>query len=188
VAAEPQALAPEAFGSEPGTRILDPAPDLGGSGGGLGWRVVTDRVMGGVSDARGDRRLHAGREALCLTGDVSLANNGGFVQLSADLAPGGGRLDGSAYGGVEVLVAGNGERYGLHLKTDDVTRPWQSYRAELTAGPWRTVRLPFAAFTPHRVAAPLDPGALRRVGLVAIGRAFRAELCVAGLALYGVPP
>ena len=45
--------------------------------------------------------------------------------------------------------------------------------------------LPFAGFTAHRVRTPPRPGrALRRIALVAIGRAFDADLAVAEVAFY----
>jgi hypothetical protein len=36
----------------------------------------------------------------------------------------------------------------------------------------------------HRVTEPLDVRHLRRIGLVAIGRVFHADLAVAGIHLY----
>ena len=46
------------------------------------------------------------------------------------------------------------------------------------------VRLPFADFLPHRIERALDPGTLRRVGVVAIGRAMQADLCIGRVVLY----
>lgn len=85
-----------------------------------------------------------------------------------------------------LLVAyGNGEHYGVHLRTNACVRPWQSYRAGFVAAPeWREIRLPFETFEPHRLAQPLDIAALRRIGLVAIGRAFNADLAVSLVAFY----
>jgi hypothetical protein len=164
--------------------IDDFTGDDGRSELGTPWRLFTDGVMGGVSTGRMTRAEVGGRSALCLEGDVRLENNGGFVQLSLDLAPAG-TLDASGYTGVRLVVSGNGEPYGLHLKTADVRRPWQSYRAGFTAtAAWREVRLPFAEFAPYRLDAPLDTARLTRLGLVAIGRAFAAELCVAEIGLY----
>ena len=151
---------------------------------GTPWRLVTDRVMGGVSDARMQRRSVDGRPTLCMTGSVRLENDGGFVQINLDLAPDG-LLDASRYDGVRLVVRGNGETYNLHLKTAATTLPWQSYRADFTADQrWREVRLPFTAFRPHRLVPALDTARLKRLGLVAIGRAMQAELCVAEVALY----
>ena len=152
---------------------------------GTTWRPTSDRVMGGVSVAHLERVEHDGREGLRLTGEVSLENNGGFVQMGLDLAAGGATLDGSDHAGVSIVVRGNGERYSVHLRTVDCVRPWQSYRAVFVAeDAWREIRLPFAAFEPHRIDAPLDRSRLRRLGLVAIGRAFAADVMVSRVALY----
>ncbi len=149
---------------------------------GTAWEAVTDAVMGGTSSVRLARAVVAGRPALHLTGTVRLDNNGGFVQMALDLAPGGAAVDASACAGIDLLVHGNGERYGLHLRTAGLDRPWQSYRHEFTASPgWRPLRLPFAGFRPHRTTLPFDPGRLRRIGIVAIGRAFLADLALAEL-------
>jgi hypothetical protein len=152
---------------------------------GARWELVSDRVMGGVSDGRLRRELVAGRPALRLTGAVSLANNGGFVQMALDLAPPGRLLDARGWDGVALEVLGNGETYGVHLRTDATTRPWQSWRQGFVAEPaWRRLHLRFDCFAPHRIDAALDPARLRRIGLVAIGRAFDADLALAGLWLW----
>jgi hypothetical protein len=152
---------------------------------GTRWEVISDRVMGGLSDARLDHGTHEGRDCLHLHGTVRLENNGGFVQMALDLAPHGGELDASMWTGLELVVQGNGERYGVHLRTGDLNRPWQSYRAGLVAEPaWQTVRLPFTDFVPHRTEAPFALQRLRRLGLVAIGRAFEADLRLACLSFY----
>ena len=118
-----------------------------------------------------------GRPSLCMTGDVRLENDGGFIQAALDLAPSGDTLDASGFSGVRIVVRGNGEKYSVHLRTPDNVRPWQSYRAHFTAGSdWKTIDLPFEAFVPYRLEAPLDKTRLRRIGLVAIGRAFYADL------------
>lgn len=136
--------------------------------------AITDRVMGGRSRAKAMVETIAGSRALRLTGDVSLENNGGFVQMATDLA-----LDASGHTKVQLEVYGNGETYAVHLRTADVRRPWQSYRQSFAAPPkWSTVVLAFAAFVPHRLEAPLDVTRLRRLGLIGIGRAFHADLAV----------
>ena len=152
---------------------------------GTEWRAVSDRVMGGVSTPEIAFDEIDGRVCLRLTGNVRLENDGGFIQASLDLAPADGTLDASGYRGVRLTVSGNGERYSIHLRTPDNVRPWQSYRAHFVATPdWQTVDLPFSAFTPHRLDADLDLTRLRRLGLVAIGRAFSADLAIAEIAFY----
>jgi hypothetical protein len=152
---------------------------------GTKWRLVTDRVMGGVSEGTVRKETVEGRPAVHLRGDVSLANNGGFVQMTLDLAPDGGTVDAGAWTGIAATVWGNGAAYNLHLRTSDVRRPWQSYRHGFeTDGGWRTVQLPFAEFEAHRIEAPLDVGRLKRIGIVAIGREMAADVAVADLRFY----
>lgn len=149
---------------------------------GANWQLLSDQVMGGVSTGHLARDSVAGRTCNRMTGDVSLANNGGFLQMALDLSPGGLPMDASRFSAIEIEVRGNGESYGLHLRTADITRPWQSYRQSFVATPeWRRISLPLSAFEAHRIDAPLDVSRLRRVGLVAIGRAFAADLALADI-------
>ena len=149
------------------------------------WRAVSDRVMGGVSRAELRFERHLGRPCLHLYGEVRLDNDGGFLQMALDLDPLGNAIDAREYRGLRLLVLGNGERYSAHLRTEDLVRPWQSYRARFNAPPeWHEVELPFSGFVPHRVEVPLDLTRLRRIGLVAIGRAFSADLRVARVEFY----
>ncbi len=149
------------------------------------WRCVSDQVMGGVSSATLAREQVAGAMALRLRGQVRLENNGGFVQMALDLAPGGAGFDASGFGGIGLRLRGNGASYNVHLRSRDLTRVWQSYRARVTAtGAWQDVMLPFAAFHPHRTDAPLDRRRLTRIGLVAIGEVMEADLALARLWLY----
>ncbi len=144
------------------------------------WRAVSDQVMGGVSQPALALDHVAGQPCLRLTGAVSLENNGGFIQASLDLSPGGGILDASAYRGFRLHVYGQDERYGVHLRSSDTERPWQSYRAGFIARPaWQTIDLDFTDFAPHRLDKSLNIKFLRRLGLAAIGREFEADLAVA---------
>ncbi|SPJ24965.1 CIA30 family protein [Palleronia abyssalis] len=144
-----------------------------------GWEMVSDRVMGGVSNGALAVEQVGGRPALHLTGTVRLENDGGFLQMARDLDP----ADG--WDGMSLTVFGNGESYNLHLRTQDLSRPWQSFRATFTApAAWTTHRIAFADLTPHRTDASFDPKALSRMGLVAIGRAFRADLALAHASLW----
>ena len=141
--------------------------------------------MGGISEASVRQAIIGDRHALHLSGDVRLENNGGFIQAALDLSPTGNPLDASDFVGIRLVARGNGEVYAVHLRTPDNRRPWQSYRAQFTAGPeWKTIDLPFDMFEPYRVTSPLDTSRLRRLGLVAIGRAFEADLAVSEVSFY----
>ncbi len=148
------------------------------------WQLITDTVMGGVSTGTLTPDSVDGRACLRMEGRVALENNGGFVQAALDLgdrcaavAPG--------YLGIQIDLYGNNEIYNLHLRSDATRRPWQSYRASFKSLPsWHTVQLPFTDFQPHRIDTPLKLETLRRLGVVAIGRPFTANLCIGRLALY----
>ncbi len=149
---------------------------------GTSWRMFTDTVMGGVSDGTMSRELVADQPAIRMRGNVSLENNGGFVQISLDLEPDGKVVDVSSWNGLELDVLGNGETYAMHLRTTDLSRPWQSYRQNFRADPeWRTVELPFKDFVPHRTDVQLNTRRLKRIGIVAIGRRFVADVSVGGV-------
>ncbi len=148
------------------------------------WRLVSDGVMGGVSTGTMRSEEREGRMSVCLAGNVSTANNGGFIQLALDIDAGF-AARAADYDGVSLKVLGNGEKYNVHLRTSNLWLPWQSYRAEFVAGAeWASVRLPFAGFSPYKTGSELRPQKLKRIGVVAIGRDFTADICVADLAFY----
>jgi hypothetical protein len=154
---------------------------------GTGWALVSDRVMGGVSNGTMSRETVSGREAIHMTGGVSLDNNGGFLQVALDLGDAGSTVDASLWDGVRLDVLGNDQVYNLHLRTSEIRRPWESYRQNFKAVPeWTTVFLPFSKFTPHRTERPFDSRKLRRLGIVAIGREFEADIAIADIRFYAV--
>lgn len=160
-------------------RSGDMSATLGGS-----WRLVTDGVMGGLSSGNITHDEIEGRACLRLRGDVRLENRGGFLQAALDIQQTA-AADASAYRGLLLEVFGNDRDYNLHLRTADVWLPWQSYRASFHAPPrWQVIRLPFKDFSGYRIGTKLDLKHLRRIGLLAIGDAFAADLCVARVAFY----
>ncbi len=151
---------------------------------GSSWRVFTDRVMGGISSGSLTLDTIDGKPCLRLRGDVSLENNGGFIQAALDVGQNE-ASDASGHHGLLVEIYGNGEEYNLHLRTDDVWLPWQSYRASFQApARWQSVKLPFKEFTGYRIGKKLDLTQLKRISMVAIGHEYTADLCIATLALY----
>jgi hypothetical protein len=154
------------------------------SGLGSYWRMVSDNVMGGVSSGSLSPDTIDGKDCLRLRGTIRLENSGGFIQAALDVE-GTKASNASGYRGLMIEVYGNNEEYNLHLRTNDVWLPWQSYRASFRAPAyWREVKLPFEAFTGYRIGKKLDIEHLERIGIVAIGREFTADLCIAKLALY----
>lgn len=148
------------------------------------WTVFTDRVMGGVSDAEAHLAQVQGRRALRLQGRVSLERNGGFVQVARPLAAGTAPLDATGTDGLQLDVCGAPGPYFVHLRTVHTRAPWQYYRAPLpVTAEWRTVSVPWSAFTPGGLAQPLDVRGLLRLGVVGGTAAFDADISLARLVI-----
>lgn len=148
------------------------------------WRLFTDGVMGGISQGQLAMDVINDHKCLRMRGDVKLDNNGGFVQMALNL-PADVIDDISSYSGLVLEVYGNDESYNVHLRTANMWLPWQSYRHSFIApSEWTTLQIPFSEFKPYRFSKPLNISKLKRVGLVAIGREFSADLCVGKIGLY----
>lgn len=151
---------------------------------GTKWRLVTDGVMGGLSQGQLTLDEYKGKSCLRMRGDVTTENNGGFVQIALPLAEEN-VFDASAYTGIEIEVAGNNEAYNIHFRTDELWFPWQSYRYSFKAeSDWKTYRIAFSELEKYKTTHKFSSQEIKRLGLVAIGREFKADLCVAGIRFY----
>lgn len=151
---------------------------------GTKWQLVTDNVMGGLSSGQLTLDTYKGKKCLRMRGDVTTENNGGFVQIALSLSE---RdvFDASGYTGVEIQVAGNNELYNIHFRTDALWFPWQSYRYSFTAdSDWQTYRIPFSELEKYKTFNSFSQDEIKRIGLVAIGREFQADLCLATIGFY----
>jgi len=148
------------------------------------WRLLTDTVMGGVSSGELSIDSIEGQQCIRMRGEVKLDNNGGFVQAALSLDQ---RIvqDIDDYTGLMLQVYGNDQEYNIHLRTEDIWLPWQSYRATFTApATWKTLYIPFTEFKNYRIRKTLNINKLKRIGIVAIGREFSTDLCIGQLGLY----
>jgi len=147
------------------------------------WSYVSDQVMGGVSEGQARMETAEGAPVLRLTGDVSTANRGGFIQTRIELED---TLPASAQG-VVLRARGNGEHYFILLRTRGTVLPWQYYQARFETGPeWQEIRLPFSAFAPSGglLRKAPAPEAIRSLGVVAYGRDHRADVSVGAVGFY----
>jgi len=148
-----------------------------------GYRFFTDQVMGGVSE--GEARIERSGESryLRLTGTVSTANRGGFIQARVDLDT---ALPEDAQG-VVLRVRGTGGRYFVHLRTRGTVLPWQYYQAgfEVTSD-WQDLRVPFTAFVPSGALLrdTPDPTTITSLAAVAYGRDHQADLSFRWVGVY----
>lgn len=147
------------------------------------WSYVSDRVMGGLSQGGARIETAEGTTYLRLTGQVSTANRGGFIQarIALDSPPP------ENAQGVLIRTRGNGEGYFIHLRTAGTVLPWQYYQAPFATTPdWVEVRIPFTAFTPSGALLrdQLRPASIRSLGIVAYGRDHTADVAVAEVGFY----
>ena len=147
------------------------------------WQFFTDQVMGGLSTGGVAFANEDGKPFARMTGRVSTANRGGFIQMRTQLP--GPPPDGTT--GVRLVVRGNDQRYFVHLRTRATLLPWQYYQAgfEVTEK-WTEIRLPFEAFAPsgallRRVPRPAS---LTSVAVVAYGRDHDARIDVQRVGFY----
>ena len=169
--ASPNALVIDDFSSAPNATI-------GGR-----WSYTSDRVMGGVSNGGGAYETVDDRISIRLYGDVSTAQNGGFIQVSLRID--GRRINAKDYAGIEIDVLGNGEDYNVHVTTTRSFPPWRFYKHTFaTTETWTRIRLPWSDFTSETFRQPLDPSTINRLNLTAYARDFEADLAVSRIALY----
>jgi hypothetical protein len=140
-----------------------------------GWRFFTDTVMGGVSTGQLSFAQEDGQSHARMTGRVSTANRGGFIQMRLDLdtAPP------AESEGVRLIVRGNEQLYFVHLRTTGTVLPWQYYQVGFdVTRRWAEARLPFTAFRPasRLLRASLRPDSVTSVAVVAYGRDHDAEI------------
>jgi hypothetical protein len=147
------------------------------------WAYFSDQVMGGVSEGRAAFEQSGGQTVLRLTGKVSTANNGGFIQARTKLE---GPLPANATG-VVLSVRGNDQPYFVHLRTTRTLLPWQFYQATFNAtATWSEVRIPFTAFTPYGsfLGKTFNTTSVRSIAIVAFGRDHTADLSVRAVGFY----
>ena len=147
------------------------------------WTYVSDQVMGGVSEGRARIDTVEGRPVLHLTGQVSTANRGGFIQarVTLDSPPP------ASSQGVTLRVRGNGEGYFIHLRTSGTILPWQYYQAPFPTTPdWVDLRIPFSAFkaSGNLLRGAIRPESIRSLGIVAYGRDYNADVQVMRAGFY----
>jgi hypothetical protein len=147
------------------------------------WRFLTDGVMGGLSTGRLDVVEEEGMPHVRMTGRVSTANRGGFIQMRTALDT---PLPAHA-AGLRLIARGNGERYFVHLRTTGTLLPWQFYQAGFDVpASWTEIRLSLGDFRAAGGFLRLPPLAesITSVAVAAYGRDHAALIEVRDLDFY----
>jgi len=171
---------------KPKTMIIDDFLDPNNiSSFGTKWILVTDRVMGGVS--QGDYVF--GQDVffryINMRGNVSLENNGGFVQIALALTENSKTLDARAFSGVRFWVRGNVDRYYVHLRNNQTGLPWQYYSAAFTASEnWEQIEIPFEQFKPQALNEKLKVDNLSQIAIVGAKKAYQIDVYLGPIEFY----
>ena len=148
------------------------------------WCFVTDKVMGGMSEGSLEFKKESDTYFYRMTGDLSLENNGGFIQFRTKIED---HPRGKSFRGIRLRVRGNNNEYTVHIRTKYLFLPWQYYEsAFLATEQWTTIELPFTTFKKSNFYQPSSVSSqdINTIGIVAIGREFKAQIDLASIELY----
>jgi len=150
------------------------------------WQYVSDRVMGGVSNGQVTLKQDGEMYYARLTGDVSTKNNGGFIQVRANVSFANSEKDGKNLRGVRLNVRGNGETYYIHIRTNESWSPSDYYSTTFIAdSEWKMIDLPFNKFERRwSNDSSLDAKKIRSFGIVAYGRDYISDVSVSTIEFY----
>ena len=149
------------------------------------WQYISDQTMGGVSNGQAvlekDGEIFFAR----LIGNVSTANNGGFIQLRSTLSFINLTDNSKVLRGVKLNIRGNGETYHIFIRTSE-TRSYRDfyYATFIANNDWELVDLPFTNFKHRFSNRSLDGSDIRTFGIVAYGRDFFSDVSVSNIIFY----
>lgn len=131
------------------TPPMDPRIDFGSAPEQIrDWVLLTDNVMGGVTESRLEYTEHT----LKLTGNISLDNYGGFSSIRSRF----GRFDLSEYVGVKIRYRSSNQKFAFTLEnSQNWTLP--NYKGDLlneTEQPWVETTIYFDDFKEYQIGRP----------------------------------
>ena len=147
------------------------------------WEFITDQVMGGVSSGNLTFMNENGANFARMTGNVSLENNGGFIQFRRKVTS---HFDKSKQG-LELKLRGNKQQYFVHIRTTGTFLPWQYYHAPFSSNSdWTIVRMPFSMFERSSgfLSKKITAKNIRSIGIVAYGKKHEVQLDVEKISIF----
>ena len=161
------------FNSEP--MVIDNLEDIRAE-----WIPFSDQVMGGISEVNAYELEEDGVSFYRLEGNVSTENNGGFIQVRAEVD-----LRNKNFEGIRIKVRGNNNEYYMHLRSPRML-PWNYYSSKFYASEeWQTIDLPLSSFEYSRDSSKsFNSSKMKSIGIVAFGKDFFAQVDIAGVEFY----
>ena len=149
------------------------------------WQYISDQTMGGVSDGQAILDKDGDMIFARLTGNVSTANNGGFIQIRTNFSFVDLINTNKDLKGVLLNTKGNGETYHIFIRTSEDRSYRDFYSATFTTNDnWEIVDLPFSKFKHRYSNRSLDGNDIRTFGIVAYGRDFYSDVSVSEISFY----
>ena len=149
------------------------------------WQYISDQTMGGVSNGQAFLDKEGDMIFARLTGNVSTANNGGFIQIRTNFSFVDLINTNKDLKGVLLNTKGNGETYHIFIRTSEDRSYRDFYSATFTANDnWEIVDLPFNKFKHRYSNKSLDGNDIRTFGIVAYGRDFFSDVSVSEISFY----
>jgi hypothetical protein len=139
--------------------------------------------MGGVSNGSAEFKGNGSDKFIRLVGEVSTANNGGFIQVRSAIP----REIAKGKTGIKIKVKGNGEQYYLHIRNSSTRLSWHYYHQGFeTTTTWREISLPFQFF--KRSSSVLrnlvQQNTIKTFAIVAYDKDHTADISVMSLEFY----
>ena len=147
------------------------------------WEFISDQVMGGVSLGRFEVLKEKRIKFLRMTGNVSLENNGGFIQVRKKVYP---AIEENIKG-IKLITRGNQSDYFIHIRTKYTILPWQYYQLKFrVSNQWESKILNIDEFARSGSLLPkvINPKYIKSIALVAFGREHDVELDVAEIIIF----
>jgi len=149
------------------------------------WQYISDQTMGGVSNGQAVLDKEGDMIFARLTGNVSTANNGGFIQIRTNFSFVDLINTNKDLKGVILNTKGNGETYHIFIRTSEDRSYRDFYSATFTANDnWEIVDLPFTKFKHRYSNRSLNGNDIRTFGIVAYGRDFFSDVSVSEISFY----
>ena len=149
------------------------------------WQYISDQTMGGVSDGQAILDKDGDMIFARLTGNVSTANNGGFIQIRTNFSFVDLINTNKDLKGVLLNTKGNGETYHIFIRTSEDRSYRDFYSATFIANDnWEILDLPFTEFQHRYSNRSLDGNDIRTFGIVAYGRDFFSDVSVSEISFY----
>ena len=146
------------------------------------WSMISDQVMGGVSEVNFYELEEEGNKFYRLEGVVSTANNGGFIQSVVSI-----KENTNGYKGLRIKVRGTKDKYYIWIRTPASRFPWDRYLVSFEPEEdWSVIEIPFSNFKKSNfyMKKNMNVNRIKTIAFAAYGKDFNAQLDIANIEFF----